>query len=161
MNVQAGAAAQQGVPPPPPGPAGAAPNQPGAAPRSMSIALPGSRGLFSLLQEAFRSEDNRRRIKLTDAVHAVLDDFRWLQRQLVSRPTRLYELVPLPPTLLGAHDAAGHGAGGVGMCKNSTGKRRAAAKLVLSRTHTACGGPSEDLRITSITNTRGRTTDER
>lgn len=81
--------------------------------RSMAIALPGSRGLFSLLQEAFRSEDSRSRITLTSAVHSILDDFRWLLTELESRPTRLYELVPLQPTLVGAHDAAGHGAGGV------------------------------------------------
>ena len=40
MNVQAGAAAQQGAPPPPPGPAGPAPNQPGAAPNAPQAPVP-------------------------------------------------------------------------------------------------------------------------
>jgi len=81
--------------------------------RSMSVALPGSRGLFSLLQEAFRHKDKHSRIRLSPAVHSVLDDFRWLARALAERPTRLQELVPLPPTLVGAHDASGYQAGGV------------------------------------------------
>ena len=38
--------------------------------RSMSIAIPGARGLFSLLQEAFRHvEADRPQIRLTKAVH--------------------------------------------------------------------------------------------
>ena len=44
--------------------------------RSMSIAIPGARGLFSLLQEAFcHVEADRPRIRLTKAVHGFLDDF--------------------------------------------------------------------------------------
>jgi len=80
--------------------------------RSMSLALPGSRGLFSLLQEAFRHKSGNR-IPVTDAIHEIVRDFKWLHQELGSRPTRLYELVPLPPTIVGAHDASGLGAGGV------------------------------------------------
>ena len=44
--------------------------------RSMSIAIPGARGLFSLLQEAFRHvEADQPRIRLTKAVHGFLDVF--------------------------------------------------------------------------------------
>ena len=44
--------------------------------RSMSIALPGAQGLFSLLQEAFRHKDLQRpRLRLTQAIHGVLQDF--------------------------------------------------------------------------------------
>ena len=80
--------------------------------RSMSLALPGARGLFSLLQEAFRHHTHGC-LPLTPALHDVLDYMREFQAMLNSRPTRLYELVPLTPTLVGTHDAAGHGAGGV------------------------------------------------
>ena len=79
--------------------------------RSMSIALPGSRGLFSHMQNALRLKD-KGRIKLSHGVHTALDDFRWIQRSLAERPTRLQELVPLPPTVTGPHDASGIGAGG-------------------------------------------------
>ena len=81
--------------------------------RSMSIALPGSRGLFSLMQEALRHQADSR-LRLTKEVHAALDDFRWLAKDLTTRPTRLYEIVPQPdPELLGAQDASGIGMGGV------------------------------------------------
>jgi len=67
--------------------------------RSMSIALPGARGLFSILQEQLRHALPDGRIRLTPMVHGVLDDFRLLHRDLAYRPTRLQELVPLQPTV--------------------------------------------------------------
>ena len=82
--------------------------------RSMSIPIPGARGLFSLLQEAFRHvEADRPRLRLTKAVHGFLEDFRWLANDVASRPTRIAELVPSNPALLGACDAAGTGMGGI------------------------------------------------
>ena len=80
--------------------------------RSMSLALPGSRGLFSHLQQALHTRVGTR-LRLTEAFHRALDDFRWIHSQLAVRPTRLYELVPTAPTLIGTHDASGSGAGGV------------------------------------------------
>ena len=80
--------------------------------RSMSLALPGSRGLFSHLQHAIRSKQGTR-LRLSPGFHRALDDFRWIHSQLSARPTRLFELVPTAPTLSGTHDASGLGAGGV------------------------------------------------
>ena len=82
--------------------------------RSMSVAIPGSRGLFSLLQEALRHQEPGARIRLSQGVHDCLDDFRWITNDLATRPTRLYEIVPQTyPELLGAQDACGYGMGGV------------------------------------------------
>jgi len=78
----------------------------------MSLALPGSRGLFSHLQQALQTRVGTR-LRLTKAFHHALNDFRWIHSQLAARPTRLYELVPTAPTLTGTHDASGSGAGGV------------------------------------------------
>ena len=78
---------------------------------SMAIAIPGSRGLFSALQ--FRFAKDKTRIRLTHAVHDVLDDFRWLTSELHSRPTRIYELFPGFTNVIGATDASGLGMGGV------------------------------------------------
>jgi hypothetical protein len=81
--------------------------------RSMAIAIPGSRGLFSLLQEALRHKSDGR-IRLSRGVHDTLADFLWLAQDLSSRPTRLFEIVPQPsPELVGAQDASGRGMGGV------------------------------------------------
>jgi hypothetical protein len=80
--------------------------------RSMSLALPGARGLFSSLQAALRSSDGKR-LRLDKGFHDSLDDFRWIHADLAARKTRLQELVPTHPTLTGAHDASGHGSGGV------------------------------------------------
>ena len=81
--------------------------------RSMAIAIPGARGLFSLLQEAFRHrEPHRPRIRLSRGVHKILDDFRWIATDIASRPTRIAELLPGRPRVYGACDAAGTGMGG-------------------------------------------------
>jgi hypothetical protein len=80
--------------------------------RSMSIALPGARGLFSHLQAALHTRTDGR-LRLSKGFHAALDDFRWLHQDIANRPTRLQELVPTTPTITGTHDASGTGAGGV------------------------------------------------
>ena len=103
--------------------------------RSMSLALPGARGLFSLLQEAFRHH-TQGRLPLSPALHDVLDDMREFYTMLRARPTRLYELVPLTPTLWGTHDAAGHGAGGVWF--PSTYATPRAIKLHSASSHSPC-----------------------
>ena len=79
--------------------------------RSMALALPGSRGLFSALQ--FRFKADKKRIRLTTLVHDFLDDFRWIVANLAARPTRIYEVIPTEPLIIGATDASGWGMGGV------------------------------------------------
>jgi hypothetical protein len=86
--------------------------------RSMSLALPGTRGLFSSLQAALCSSDGKR-LRLTKSFHEALADFEWIRKDLADRPTRMQELVPTAPTLVGAHDASGLGAGGVWFPDNS------------------------------------------
>jgi len=81
--------------------------------RSMSIALPGARGLFSAMQVALSNSPSSNRINLSKGVHQALDDFRWLYNDIANRPTRIAEVVPLLPSALGYHDASGEGAGGV------------------------------------------------
>jgi hypothetical protein len=79
----------------------------------MAIVILGSRGLFSLLQEALRHQ-HAGRIRLSRVVHDTLDDLWWLADDLSNRPTRLHKIVPQPdPELLGAQDASGEGMGGI------------------------------------------------
>ena len=86
----------------------------------MSIAIPGAPGLFSLLQEAFwHFKSSRLRIRRLKAVYGFLDDFWWLAKVTVSRPTRIAELVPSNPALLGACNTAGTGMGGVAFIPSS------------------------------------------
>lgn len=80
--------------------------------RSMALALPGSCGLFSFLQEALR-QCKGKCVSLTADVHQALDNFRWIVDNICDRPTRIAELIPLLPLALGFHDASGRGAGGV------------------------------------------------
>ena len=80
--------------------------------RSMALGIPGSRGLFSLLQEGFRHVD-RHRIRITKAMRHQLQDFEHLSQSLATRPTELAELVPDHPIAIGPHDASGQGMGGV------------------------------------------------
>jgi hypothetical protein len=82
---------------------------------SMALAIPGARGLFSHMQDALCHKDpNKGRLTLRRGVHHdTLHDFCLLHDDLARRPTQLYELVPLAPTLLGSHDTSGKGAGGI------------------------------------------------
>ena len=79
--------------------------------RSMAIALPGARNMFGRLQNAI-SPKSKTRVDLSKGVHQALDDFRWIAKDLTSRPTRIAELIPLAPSAEGHHDASGKGAGG-------------------------------------------------
>jgi hypothetical protein len=82
--------------------------------RSMSLALPGTRGLFSVLQEALRHKSHDgKRLRFHLPVHDFLDDFRWLAKEVGSRLTSIDELVAQPPSTFGATDASGLGMGGV------------------------------------------------
>ena len=78
----------------------------------MLLALLGSCGLFSHMQEALRHV-NDKRVTLTRGVHEALADFHWLAENMASRLTGLFELVPLTRTLDGYHDSSDRMFGGV------------------------------------------------
>ena len=81
--------------------------------RSMSAALPGSRGLFSTLQDSLRLGD-RSRVRLNRRAFDSLADFRTIADSLRLRPTRFRELIPVGgPLAWGACDACRRGMGGV------------------------------------------------
>ena len=80
--------------------------------RSMSIALPGSRFLFSQMQHALTTR-NGGRVALKKGVHQAVEDLSWMLQDISNRPTRIAELVPLSASAEGFHDASGQGAGGV------------------------------------------------
>ena len=80
--------------------------------RSMVLAIPGGRGLFSTLQAGIRHSD-RHRVRIDSHVRAQLDDFEALAHDLHLRPTHLAEIVPDVPSGIGAVDAAQPGMGGV------------------------------------------------
>lgn len=91
--------------------------------RSMSLALPGAKNMFGMMQEALRSLDKRSRISLKKGVHQSIEDFKWLLNDISSRPTRIAEIIPLLPSALGFHDASGEGAGGVWFPSHTIGSR--------------------------------------
>ena len=72
--------------------------------RSMSPALPGTRGLFSVLQAAL-SHTDKHRVRIGQHVHDVTADFQALVDSVADRPTCLQELVPTAPSDLGARNA--------------------------------------------------------
>jgi hypothetical protein len=80
--------------------------------RSMSIGIPGSRGLFSILQEGLKYRDQDR-LSLTPNMKDQLLDFEYLANDLEKQPTSIAELVPDHPVAFGPHDASGKGMGGV------------------------------------------------
>ena len=80
--------------------------------RFVSVAIPGSAGLFSALQLALQKA-NGNRIRITKSLRSHIDAFSILASSLCHRPTHLAEVVPQEPTLLGSTDAAKPGMGGV------------------------------------------------
>jgi hypothetical protein len=74
--------------------------------RSMSIGIPGSRGLFSMLHEGLKYRDQDR-LHLTPNMKDQLLDFEYLANDLEKRPTSIAELVPDHPVAIGPHDASG------------------------------------------------------
>ena len=54
--------------------------------RSMALALPGARGLFSQMQEALFHVKGKR-VTLSPGVHDALDDFKWLAEDVTKGPT--------------------------------------------------------------------------
>jgi hypothetical protein len=89
--------------------------------RSMVLAIPGGRGLFSQLQTVLTTPTNPHpsdRLRLSQAVHDQLDDIRWISSDLSSRPTRWAEAVDSTPTFLATVDASGLGMGGTWLPTN-------------------------------------------
>ena len=80
--------------------------------RSMAIALPGARYLFSQIQEAL-CHVKEKRVTLSKVVHEALVDLRWLAENVSNLPTRIYKIVPLRPTVNGYHDASSYMCGSV------------------------------------------------
>ena len=80
--------------------------------QAMAIAIPAARDLFSQVQYALTKRLSSNRIALTQATHAAIEDFRKLADSICTRPTRLAEIAPLDPSVVGAHDASSIGAGG-------------------------------------------------
>eukprot|EP00804_Cyclotella_cryptica_P023818 CCRYP_011179-RA/>CCRYP_011179-RA protein AED:0.32 eAED:0.33 QI:0/0/0/1/0/0/2/0/551 len=80
--------------------------------RSMSLALPDSRNIFSSMQTAL-SNMSGTRAKLNKGFHHALEGFRWMHDNIASRSNCIAELVPLDPVAEGHHDASGSGAGGI------------------------------------------------
>jgi len=71
--------------------------------RSMILALPGGVGCLSWLQETLKTANKR--VYLNQHFHDAIEDFKWLAEDITSRPTRLAEVVPEAPTLVGTVDA--------------------------------------------------------
>jgi len=80
--------------------------------RSMVMAIPGGRGLFSALQSGLQHTD-KHRVRISPEIRAQLDDFEHLANDLAKRPTRIAELIPDRPAAIGACDASGKGMGGI------------------------------------------------
>ena len=80
--------------------------------RSLTLAIPGLKGLFSLLQAQLTGSTNNR-TALTAGVHDTLADIRMLVNSMDDRPTRIREVVPTPAAAIGCADAAKPGMGGV------------------------------------------------
>ncbi|EJK64484.1 hypothetical protein THAOC_14776, partial [Thalassiosira oceanica] len=79
--------------------------------RSMLIAIPGGVGCISWLQETLKTAGER--VYLNKHFHDAVADFRWLANDISNRPTRIAEVVPEVPAVVGMSDAAGPGMGGV------------------------------------------------
>ena len=81
--------------------------------RSMILALPGGRGLFSTLYTCYADGIQTKRIRINRPMRDALLDLRDLADDLLARPTRIGELADTLPVAYGTADASGTGIGGV------------------------------------------------
>jgi hypothetical protein len=92
--------------------------------RSMALALPGGRGLFSTLYTGLTQPNNQSsqasRIRLIQPIKDALLDLSYLAKDLQLRPTRIAEITDSLPVAYGAADASGMGMGGVWLSGDST-----------------------------------------
>ena len=86
--------------------------------RSMVLALPGGRGLFSTLYTGLTQSPHR--IRLIPPIKDALIDLQYLANDLSARPTRLGEIVDSLPAAYGAADASGLGMGGIWLSGDPT-----------------------------------------
>jgi hypothetical protein len=80
--------------------------------RHLTVAIPGARYLFSILQSILVEQPNSQRLRLKPLVTASLHDWEALAKTLSTTPTPIQSLVPDPPAFLGVVDASGDGIGG-------------------------------------------------
>ena len=88
--------------------------------RSMILAIPGGRGLFSTLYTGLTATDAANRVRIRQPMRDALLDLQWLATDLASRPTRLGEIVDTTPVATGTADASGLGMGGIWLSPDPT-----------------------------------------
>jgi hypothetical protein len=91
--------------------------------RSMALGIPGSAGLFSLLQQALTAAlCSKNRVKLNSMTRSHIRDLLLLAQDVEARPTRIAELFPKSPAhVYGLCDASKLGFGGVYFASKSVG----------------------------------------
>jgi hypothetical protein len=87
--------------------------------QSMVMAIPGARGLFSMLYAAISERSEQQRVRISRPIHDALVDFAALAHDLRARPTRIGELVDTLAVACGTADASGAGMGGVWLSATS------------------------------------------
>jgi hypothetical protein len=80
--------------------------------RFMGAAIPGSAGLFRVMQLGLKHADQHQ-VQITPYLWDHLTDFKMLAASVSGRPTRLAKVVPDYPSVIGAVDSAKPGMGGV------------------------------------------------
>ena len=74
--------------------------------RPMALVLLGARCLFSQMKEAL-CHAKIKMVTLSKVVHEALADFLLLAEDMSKRPTHIYKLVLIRPTMYGYHNASG------------------------------------------------------
>ena len=87
------------------------------------IAIPGGRGLFTMISSAMKNCKSGW-IKLTPDLKTILDDFKWLFREIANHPINVAQLEPTLPANVGYCDACKHAAGGVWINPQGNGTNR-------------------------------------
>lgn len=79
--------------------------------RSISLAIPGIRGLYSVLQDRL-NHPTQNYVYLNSTVHQVLADITTVVTEAAQKPMHLKTIIPTPNPITGATDAAATGMGG-------------------------------------------------
>ena len=85
------------------------------------LAIPGAEGMFSHIQAALVKAGSSNRIKVDRSTRDRLRDWKWLARDIATRPTSIAEVVRHPPSIWQATNAAKAGMGGGDFRSDQTG----------------------------------------
>lgn len=117
----------------------------------MALTVPANRGIYIHTKNILTRWQSPNRIVLTKATHAAIDNIHQLADSVITCPTRISEIVPLFPSVVGTHNDAGVGTGGVSFAAPHISPRNMKCKILLTYLQPLTPTPTTTLLLATHT----------